>query len=70
MWEFMSAKPNVFVDSYKEGIKRVRESKGKYAFLIGIAIAIQTFIITINSIISQQNRHKMITLMNASPAIP
>ena len=35
MWEFMSAKPNVFVDSYKEGIRRVRESKGKYAFLIG-----------------------------------
>ncbi|CAG2110607.1 unnamed protein product, partial [Medioppia subpectinata] len=34
MWEFMSAKPNVFVDSYKEGIRRVRESKGKYAFLI------------------------------------
>lgn len=36
MWEFMSAKPNVFVDSYKEGIRRVRESKGKYAFLIGV----------------------------------
>ncbi|XP_054167278.1 glutamate receptor 1-like [Oppia nitens] len=34
MWEFMSAKPNVFVDSYTEGIRRVRESKGKYAFLI------------------------------------
>ena len=40
MWEFMSAKPNVFVDSYKEGIRRVRESKGKYAFLIGLQIAL------------------------------
>lgn len=35
MWEFMSAKQNVFVDSYPDGIRRVRESKGKYAFLIG-----------------------------------
>ena len=34
MWEFMSTRKNVFVDSYKEGIRRVRESKGKYAFLI------------------------------------
>lgn len=30
----MSTRKNVFVDSYKEGIRRVRESKGKYAFLI------------------------------------
>ena len=34
MWEFMNIRKNVFVDSYEEGIKRVRESKGKYAFLI------------------------------------
>ncbi|XP_054165470.1 glutamate receptor 1-like [Oppia nitens] len=34
MWEFMSSKQNVFVNSSKEGIRRVRESKGKYAFLI------------------------------------
>ncbi len=34
MWEFMNSKPNVFVDTYGEGIRRVRESKGKYAFLI------------------------------------
>ena len=30
----MSSKQNLFVDSYREGIRRVRESKGKYAFLI------------------------------------
>uniref|UniRef100_A0AAN0LHA1 Glutamate receptor 1 n=1 Tax=Polyphagotarsonemus latus TaxID=1204166 RepID=A0AAN0LHA1_9ACAR len=34
MWEFMSARPHVFVDTYTEGIARVRESKGKYAFLM------------------------------------
>ncbi|RWS01464.1 glutamate receptor-like protein [Dinothrombium tinctorium] len=34
MWEFMNSRPHVFVDSYREGINRVRESKGKYAFLI------------------------------------
>lgn len=34
MWDFMNIRKNVFVDSYKEGIQRVRESKGKYAFLI------------------------------------
>ncbi len=34
MWEFMNSKQNVFVDTYVEGIRRVRESKGKYAFLI------------------------------------
>ena len=34
MWEFMNSKQNVFVDTYREGIRRVRESKGKYAFLI------------------------------------
>ncbi|XP_068232911.1 glutamate receptor 1-like [Palaemon carinicauda] len=34
MWEFMSARPHVFVSSYQEGIQRVRESNGKYAFLM------------------------------------
>lgn len=30
----MNSRPHVFVDSYEVGIKRVRESKGKYAFLV------------------------------------
>lgn len=30
----MNSKPQVFVQSYEEGIKRVRNSKGKYALLI------------------------------------
>ena len=34
MWEFMNSREDVFVDSYKEGIQRVRESKGKYAILM------------------------------------
>ncbi|XP_018318730.2 glutamate receptor 1 [Agrilus planipennis] len=34
MWEYMSSKPHVFVKSYDEGIRRVRQSKGKYALLI------------------------------------
>ncbi|KAI1285874.1 Glutamate receptor 4 [Halotydeus destructor] len=34
MWEFMNSKSHVFVDTYSMGIQRVRESKGKYAFLI------------------------------------
>uniref|UniRef100_A0A336MVV7 CSON005520 protein n=1 Tax=Culicoides sonorensis TaxID=179676 RepID=A0A336MVV7_CULSO len=34
MWNFMKSKPNVFVNTYDEGIKRVRQSKGKYALLI------------------------------------
>lgn len=34
MWEFMSSRPHVFVDSYHEGIEKVRNSSGKYAFLI------------------------------------
>ncbi len=34
MWAFMSsADPNVFVSSNEAGIKRVRESNGRYAFL-------------------------------------
>ncbi|XP_019882341.1 glutamate receptor 1 isoform X1 [Camponotus floridanus] len=34
MWEFMNSRKHVFVKSYEEGIRRVRTSKGKYAFLI------------------------------------
>ncbi|GBN59388.1 Glutamate receptor 1 [Araneus ventricosus] len=34
MWEFMNSRKHVFVSSYEEGIRRVRESKGKYAFLM------------------------------------
>lgn len=34
MWEFMSARPYVLTNSTMEGIQRVRESKGKYAYLI------------------------------------
>ena len=34
MWEFMSSRPHVLATSTREGIMRVRESKGKYAFLI------------------------------------
>ncbi|KAJ9577055.1 hypothetical protein L9F63_006375, partial [Diploptera punctata] len=34
MWEFMSSRKHVFVKTYDEGIKRVRQSKGKYALLI------------------------------------
>lgn len=34
MWDYMNSKPQVFVSSYEEGIKRVRNSKGKYALLI------------------------------------
>ncbi|UYV84177.1 GRIA2 [Cordylochernes scorpioides] len=34
MWDFMNSRPHVFVDSYDEGIRRVRDSKGKYAFLM------------------------------------
>ncbi|XP_057665417.1 glutamate receptor 1-like isoform X2 [Diorhabda carinulata] len=34
MWEFMNSRKHVFVTSYDEGIKRVRNSKGKFALLI------------------------------------
>lgn len=34
MWAFMSsAEPSVFVKSNEEGVQRVRESNGRYAFL-------------------------------------
>ncbi|XP_064482166.1 glutamate receptor 1-like isoform X2 [Ornithodoros turicata] len=34
MWEFMNSRKHVFTSTYEEGIRRVRESKGKYAFLM------------------------------------
>lgn len=34
MWEFMNARPHLFVHTYDEGIRRVRNSNGKYALLI------------------------------------
>lgn len=34
MWDFMSAREDVLTNSTKEGIQRVRNMKGKYAFLI------------------------------------
>lgn len=34
MWEFMHTRKNVFTSTYEQGIQRVRESKGKYAFLM------------------------------------
>ncbi|XP_070196715.1 glutamate receptor 2-like [Littorina saxatilis] len=39
MWNFMKeAEPSVFTKSVGEGVKRVRESKGKYAFLLDAAM--------------------------------
>ena len=34
MWEFMNSRKHVFVRNYDEGIRRVRQLKGKYALLI------------------------------------
>ncbi|ESO90626.1 hypothetical protein LOTGIDRAFT_163822 [Lottia gigantea] len=34
MWNYMSTTPDVMVESIQEGIDKVRNSKGKYAFLI------------------------------------
>lgn len=34
MWEFMSSRKHVWVKTYDEGIRKVRQSKGKYALLI------------------------------------
>lgn len=34
MWAAMASRPHVYVTSYEEGIRRVRQSKGKYALLI------------------------------------
>ena len=38
MWEFMSARPGVFSDTYREGIERVLNSKN-YAFLMESTMA-------------------------------
>jgi len=34
MWTFMSGHPDVFVDKVDSGVTKVRNSKGKYAFLL------------------------------------
>ena len=34
MWTFMSSHPDVFVEKTEHGVTRVRNSKGKYAFLL------------------------------------
>ena len=34
MWNFMDANPDVFTDSNAEGIERVQESGGMYAFFM------------------------------------
>jgi len=34
MWAFMSSRPDVFVPTTEDGVMRVRNSKGKYAFLL------------------------------------
>jgi len=34
MWTFMSAHPDVFVKTTEAGVLKVRNSKGKYAFLL------------------------------------
>lgn len=34
MWSFMSNQPTVFAPTVEEGVGRVRNSKGRYAFLL------------------------------------
>ncbi|KAK7065441.1 Glutamate receptor 2, partial [Halocaridina rubra] len=34
MWDFMVSRPHVFVSSHEEGVRRLRTSKGRYAFLL------------------------------------
>ena len=34
MWSFMSREPSVFVKTTEDGVLKVRNSKGKYAFLL------------------------------------
>ena len=34
MWEFMSANPDVLVSTTQQGVQKVRNAKGKYAFLL------------------------------------
>ena len=34
MWERMQSMNNVFVDSYTDGVNKVRESEGQYVFIL------------------------------------
>ena len=34
MWEFMSVNPDVWVTTTEDGVQKVKNSKGKYAFLL------------------------------------
>lgn len=34
MWAFMESEPSVFVKTTEEGVNKVRNSKGRYAFLL------------------------------------
>ena len=34
MWDYMHSNPSVFVDTTDIGVEKVRNSKGKYAFLL------------------------------------
>jgi len=34
MWEYMNSNPTVMVKKTEDGVSRVRDSKGKYAFLL------------------------------------
>ncbi len=44
MWQFMTqAETGVFVSSNEEGVRRVRDSKGKYAFLTGSHLVLPLF---------------------------
>jgi ionotropic glutamate receptor len=38
MWEFMNSRPYVMVNSTREGVEFVRESEGRYAFLLEAAM--------------------------------
>ena len=38
MWEFMNARPYVMVNNTREGVDFVRESEGRYAFLLEAAL--------------------------------
>jgi hypothetical protein len=34
MWTFMNSEPSVFVKTTEEGVAKVRNAKGRYAFLL------------------------------------
>ena len=38
MWEFMTTKPYVMVNSTREGVEYVRDSEGRYAFFVEAAL--------------------------------